>query len=488
MTNTGGTAIPVGTYPDGIAITPDGKTAYVTNLDSGTVTPISTATNTAGTAIPVDMDPGGIAITPDGRTAYVTNSYNNTVTPISTATNTAGTAIPVGTYPEGIAITPDGRTVYVANAEGNTVTPVSTSTNTAGTAIPVGTSPGGIAITPDGKTAYVTNYYDKTVTPISVAKNTAGTAIPVGTDPYGVAVAPDGKTAYVTNLGSNTVTPIDVATNTTGTAIPAGPQPGEIAITPDQAPTAAFSLAAAPVGSPSSFDGSASSSPVGSIASYQWDFGDGQHATTTTPSTTHVYAAVGTYTARLTVTDTAGTSLAQVFTGQTVSLQGGPQASTTRTITVPPLTLPPLTPPLTVLAPSLTHVGETHSSWREGNRLGTFAEHSRKQPPVGTTFSFVLNESARVSFAFTQRAGGRKVGGRCVAETKQNRHRYSCERTVTKGGLTFIGHAGLSSVAFQGRISASRKLKPGHYTLAITATNAARQNSNTKTLSFSIVS
>ena len=69
---------------------------------------------------------------------------------------------------------------------------------------------------------------------------------------------------------------------------------------------------------------------MGSIASYQWDFGDGQHATTTTPSTTHVYAAVGTYTARLTVTDTAGTSLAQVFTGQTVSLQGGPQASTTR--------------------------------------------------------------------------------------------------------------------------------------------------------------
>ena len=33
-----------------ITITPDGKTVYVANYDSGTVTPISTATNTAGPA------------------------------------------------------------------------------------------------------------------------------------------------------------------------------------------------------------------------------------------------------------------------------------------------------------------------------------------------------------------------------------------------------------------------------------------------------
>ncbi|MFI5735369.1 S8 family serine peptidase [Kribbella sp. NPDC051587] len=50
-----------------------------------------------------------------------------------------------------------------------------------------------------------------------------------------------------------------------------------------------------------SFDGSASSP---SIASYAWDFGDSQTGTGATPS--HTYATAGSFTVKLTVTDTAG--------------------------------------------------------------------------------------------------------------------------------------------------------------------------------------
>ena len=46
-----------------IAITPNGKTAYVLSI-GGTVTPIRTATNTASTPIKVGRDPDAIAITP----------------------------------------------------------------------------------------------------------------------------------------------------------------------------------------------------------------------------------------------------------------------------------------------------------------------------------------------------------------------------------------------------------------------------------------
>jgi YVTN family beta-propeller protein len=79
--------------------------------DSTTVIPIDTATNTAGTPIPIGTGPPGggpatIAITPDGKTAYVLNYLSATVTPISTRTNTTGPTIPVGTYPHVIAITP----------------------------------------------------------------------------------------------------------------------------------------------------------------------------------------------------------------------------------------------------------------------------------------------------------------------------------------------------------------------------------------------
>ncbi|NDP41169.1 MAG: PKD domain-containing protein [Aromatoleum sp.] len=52
------------------------------------------------------------------------------------------------------------------------------------------------------------------------------------------------------------------------------------------------------------FDGSASRDPDGSIVSYAWNFGDG--ATASGVTTTHRYAAIGSYTVRLTVTDNLG--------------------------------------------------------------------------------------------------------------------------------------------------------------------------------------
>jgi YVTN family beta-propeller protein len=172
------------------------------------------------------------------------------------------------------------------------------------------------------------------VTPITVATNTPGTPIPVSTAPAGIAITPDGKTAYVANGGSATVTPITVATNTPGTPIPVGSNPKGIAITPDQAPRAHMSVTSAAAGSPSSFDASASTVAYGTIASYQWNFGDGTTLTTSTATTTHTYATAGTYTASVTETSSGGTSTAQVFTGQTVSNNGSVQAVATQAVAV----------------------------------------------------------------------------------------------------------------------------------------------------------
>ncbi|MHB8234356.1 MAG: PKD domain-containing protein [Solirubrobacteraceae bacterium] len=57
-------------------------------------------------------------------------------------------------------------------------------------------------------------------------------------------------------------------------------------------------------GQSATFDGSTSSDPNKSaIAKYSWNFGDGSSQTTTTPSLAHSFAAAGTYTVSLTVTD-----------------------------------------------------------------------------------------------------------------------------------------------------------------------------------------
>ena len=100
---------------------------------------------------------------------------------------------------------------------------------------------------------------------------------------------------------------------------------------------AAFSATVAPAGQASSFDASASSDPDGTVSSYHWDFGDGTSQTTTSATTTHTYATPNTYTVTLTVTDDAGCSTAFVFTGQTASCNAGPQAQTTRQLTIAPV-------------------------------------------------------------------------------------------------------------------------------------------------------
>ena len=70
------------------------------------------------------------------------------------------------------------------------------------------------------------------------------------------------------------------------------------------------------------FDGSASTAPGGSVASYAWSFGD---ATTGTGATTsHGYAAAGTYTYALTVTDNLGFVSAPVTGTVTVSASSAP--------------------------------------------------------------------------------------------------------------------------------------------------------------------
>ena len=57
--------------------------------------------------------------------------------------------------------------------------------------------------------------------------------------------------------------------------VAAGSGPNGISVLPDQGPTASFSDGAAPAGSASSFDGSASSDSDGTVVRYDWNFGDG---------------------------------------------------------------------------------------------------------------------------------------------------------------------------------------------------------------------
>jgi YVTN family beta-propeller protein len=68
-----------------VAISPNGKKAYVANLFDDTVSVITVATGeVAADPITVGGEPGSVAFSPNGEKAYVANSNADTVSVITT--------------------------------------------------------------------------------------------------------------------------------------------------------------------------------------------------------------------------------------------------------------------------------------------------------------------------------------------------------------------------------------------------------------------
>ncbi len=222
-------ALGAGRSPVAVAVTPDGRSAYIANSGNHTISVMDTATNTitATITLPTGAVPYSIAITPDGTRAYVANSGNHTISVITTATNTitATITLPTGAVPYSIAITPDGTRAYVANTGddtvvGNdTVSVITTTDDTITATISGFNRPHGIAITPDGTRAYIANTGDDTVigndtvSVITTTSNTITATISDVTTPEGVAVSVDGTSIYVSEFPGGVIT-ISTATNT----------------------------------------------------------------------------------------------------------------------------------------------------------------------------------------------------------------------------------------------------------------------------------
>jgi YVTN family beta-propeller protein len=381
------TTITAGDNPASVAITPDATEAYVVNMFSGDVSVIDLATNRVVATVKVGCFPVGVAIAPNGRKAYVANDCSHDVSVINTRTNKlAGTVRNAGPEPEYVDITPNGAKAYVVGPETADVRVINTATGKV-TGLAQTSSHYSLvtsAMSPDGKFLYVGNACcqvfvistatDKVVDTIRTNGPTSGldslAISPDGTKLYaltsynfaprssisvidtatskvtghislphyagnfpGLFFTPDGKFAYVT-LQDHSVGVIDTSTGTVIQTVSIRGVPQGPAVTPDQAPVARMTVTPAPVGHRTRFDASASTVRYGTIASYAWNFGDGTTATTRTPVMTHVYTAPGRYTVKLTETSSAGTSTTKVFTGETMSRNGGPSAVTAATAVI----------------------------------------------------------------------------------------------------------------------------------------------------------
>jgi PKD repeat protein len=159
------------------------------------------------------------------------------------------------------------------------------------------------------------------------------------------------------------------------------------------------------------FDGSASTCPSCTIATYSWEWGDGQYGAYG-QRVSHVYASAGSYNAQLTVTDSAGHTATAVKT--VVVSTGTPRADFSASVGTLTGGQFPVVFDASTSAPS---TGQTIVSyeWVFGDApdvVSTLTRtiiHSYANPGSGTTVTYT------VTLTVTDSSGGKATTSKTVA-------------------------------------------------------------------------
>jgi YVTN family beta-propeller protein/autotransporter-associated beta strand protein len=230
--------------PIGVAVTPDGRLAYVTNLQTSEVYVVDIFRNTISATIAVQSRPLDIVIGPDSKRAYVILESPEAMVSIALETNTVvGPPFMLSGRPYGIRLSANGARAYITSREATgscwlNIVDVRRRTLVDRIALPTGV-PWVLALTPDEQRAYVGNLDADSLTrdiivPIDLTTRTATSPITVGDTPSGMAITPDSRLLFVTSLTEHALHVIDTAANTViQTVSLAAIVPNGLDITPD---------------------------------------------------------------------------------------------------------------------------------------------------------------------------------------------------------------------------------------------------------------
>lgn len=221
----------------GIALSKDEKTAYVCLSRNNTLGIVDLEAGTLKSEIPVGVAPFDVVLSPDGRTAYVSNwggrhpgrderagvSSGTRVSVDERGVVDSGTVsivdikkgkeikeIAVELHPSDLEITKNGRAVLCANANSDTVSVIDTKSRKVVETIlvrpdptlPFGSASNAIKLSPDEKTLYVANGGNNAVAVVSLRgprgkESTIRGFIPTAW--YPDAVLTDGENLYIAN-------------------------------------------------------------------------------------------------------------------------------------------------------------------------------------------------------------------------------------------------------------------------------------------------
>ena len=140
-------------------------------------------------------DPHMVLLSPDGKTAYVSNTASNTLAAVNLDT---GHVKPIETEarPQGAAWSRDGKFIYLTNSDGNSILILDAATNRRSGRIATCKGPGRIAVTPDGKTLVYNCQAGQAVGFADIATRKQESVVPLGGNPLSLTMTDDAKIAY----------------------------------------------------------------------------------------------------------------------------------------------------------------------------------------------------------------------------------------------------------------------------------------------------
>lgn len=236
--------------PKSVIISPNGRYAYINNLEGMNTMIINTETYEIESVIEHTGKPVEFAITGNGRYIWISYfrllekgypknlgversyRYPSVVVIYDTLKKELTGRIEVGIIPKVLAVSPDEKLVLVSNWNSDDISVISIDSLTIIKTINVGDIPRGVEFTPDGKYAYVCNFGASTISKIDIETLEVIKIIKgVGYKPRDIVMRSDGKYAYFSNFGDGYLRKLDLETDEVTEKIKIGSEPRSVCIT-----------------------------------------------------------------------------------------------------------------------------------------------------------------------------------------------------------------------------------------------------------------